>query len=56
VIVDQLDSVAGAEIIAEKILSSIAQPVPFKSGDAKVGASIGIVLFPEDADIAEELL
>ena len=56
IIIDQLDSATGAEIIAEKILSSIAQPIPLKSGDAKVGASIGIAMFPEDADTAEALL
>ncbi len=56
IIIDYLDSAAGAEIIAEKILSSIAQPISLKAGDAKVGASIGIAMFPEDADSAEELL
>jgi diguanylate cyclase (GGDEF)-like protein len=56
IIIDQLESAAGAKIIVEKILSSIAQPIPLKAGDVKVGASIGIAMFPEDADTAEELL
>ncbi len=56
IIIDQLDSAEGAKIIAQKILSSISHPIPLQAGAAKVGASIGIAMFPEDADTAEELL
>lgn len=42
--------------VAEKILQTLAQPLPLEHGIVMVGASIGIALFPDDGETAEELL
>jgi diguanylate cyclase (GGDEF)-like protein len=43
-------------LVAEKILRSVAQPIDFEGKLARVSASIGVSLFPEDADDADTLL
>lgn len=42
--------------IAEKILRAIAEPLHFEGGAVAVSASIGIALFPDDGETADELL
>ena len=44
-----------ARVVAEKILEQILLPISGDSWTAHVGASIGIALYPEDAELAEEL-
>jgi diguanylate cyclase (GGDEF)-like protein len=56
IIIDQLTSAKEAGIVAEKLIAAIAKTIQLKTGSAKVGASIGISLFPSDSDEAEELL
>ncbi|MCD6292264.1 MAG: GGDEF domain-containing protein [Deltaproteobacteria bacterium] len=56
VIMSRLDSTNGAEIIAQKIIYSLAQPIHLKNGNIHIGASLGISLFPSDSDKIEELV
>jgi diguanylate cyclase (GGDEF)-like protein len=45
-----------AERVADKILSAIAEPFPVKDVSLRVTASIGIALFPEHAEDANQLM
>jgi len=56
IIIDRLKSAKDAEIVAEKILSSLATSIQLEAGNVNVGASIGISLFPADSNEAEELV
>lgn len=56
IINDRLKSAKDAEIVAEKIIASLAMPIQLTAGRVNVGASIGISLFPVDSDEAEELV
>ncbi|MCB1887423.1 MAG: diguanylate cyclase [Rhodocyclaceae bacterium] len=40
----------------DRILDEVARPVPLCGEQARVGASIGVALYPEDGDDAESLL
>lgn len=54
-----LMSVAGAEdahVVADKLLASIEQPIPYKGAILQVSASIGMVLFNDEQLDAVELL
>ena len=42
--------------VAEKLLSSIAEPIAFEEGEAKIGASIGIAMYPDHGEDAEAVL
>jgi diguanylate cyclase (GGDEF)-like protein/PAS domain S-box-containing protein len=42
--------------IAQKIISTVGEPVDLKGNSVSVGASIGIAIFPEDAQDSDELL
>jgi diguanylate cyclase (GGDEF)-like protein/PAS domain S-box-containing protein len=42
--------------VAEKILGSLAQPIPVAGNEFRIGASIGISLYPEDATEQDTLL
>jgi predicted signal transduction protein with EAL and GGDEF domain len=42
--------------VAQKILESLAQPFHIDQNEAYVSGSIGIAIFPHDADSAEDLL
>jgi diguanylate cyclase (GGDEF)-like protein len=45
-----------AELVADKILTAIAEPFPIKGLSLRVTASIGIALFPEHARDEEQLM
>jgi len=45
-----------ASLIASKIISSISLPFELEEGVAKVGASVGISTYPQDADDVKKLL
>jgi len=42
--------------VAEKILSTVAEPIPLGGQTFEIGASIGISLYPRDGATADELL
>ncbi|MFC1524428.1 diguanylate cyclase domain-containing protein [Thermodesulfobacteriota bacterium] len=56
IIIGQLESPTGAEVVAEKIIASITSPIQLTAGSGHVGASIGISLFPADSEDAGELV
>ncbi|MFA7428833.1 MAG: diguanylate cyclase [Rhodospirillaceae bacterium] len=45
-----------AEQVANKVLDAVRRPVSWNELDLSVGASIGIALYPDDADTADTLL
>jgi diguanylate cyclase (GGDEF)-like protein len=56
VILAEITRAADAAIVAEKILHSLAEPIPMKGRPIRVSASIGISLFPEDGADCETLV
>lgn len=56
IILNEVSCVDGVQIFAEKILSSLALPFSLKSGDTKIGASIGVAVYPTHGSTWEELL
>jgi len=42
--------------VAEKIVHTLTEPFDLNGQAGKVGASIGIALFPDDAEVAKELV
>ena len=42
--------------VAEKLIQTIEQPIPFEGQDLRVSASIGIALFPQDARDTQTLM
>ena len=42
--------------VAERIITSINQPLVIVNNEFKIGVSIGIAMFPEDANSAEDLI
>ena len=56
VILSQLKSSHSAVLVARKILKRIYEPVMLEGQELFVSSSIGISVFPEDADVLEGLL
>ncbi|MEM9171305.1 MAG: EAL domain-containing protein [Pseudomonadota bacterium] len=56
ILAEAITSPLDAEIVADKIIESLQQPFVLGGHTVKIGASIGISLFPHDASDAEELL
>jgi len=56
VLLTDLETKDAAGLIAEKIISKLAEPMNFDGIKAKVGASIGIAFYPDNADTAEGVL
>ena len=52
----ELDRGEDAAMIAEKVADMIQVPLAIEGGPAKVSCSIGISVYPDDADTAEELI
>lgn len=56
VLVTDLEDVETAEMVASRILQSMERPVNINSHKIKLGASIGISLYPNDGKNGEDLL
>ena len=56
VILPDLEDLAGAELVADKILASLNKRIVFEGHELAAGVSIGIAMFPGDADDPEELM
>jgi diguanylate cyclase (GGDEF)-like protein/PAS domain S-box-containing protein len=56
VVLPNLGDPQGAAAVAEKVLESLARPMPLDGQEIFISASIGISLFPADAKDAEDLL
>jgi diguanylate cyclase (GGDEF)-like protein/PAS domain S-box-containing protein len=51
-----LRDVAGAEIVAQKVLKALSSPYHIESHQLEVGCSIGVSIYPEDGLELDELL
>lgn len=56
VVIPDLALDADCQVVAEKILGALAAPFAVASGAARIGASIGISLYPADAGEGDALL
>ena len=56
VLLEYFEGHAQLSTIAQKILTTLEQPVTLKSNVVSIGASIGIALYPNDASNSDELL
>ena len=56
VLVSNLDHAVSAAPVANKIVESVSQPIMMGTNAATLSPSIGIALFPEDTDDADELM
>ena len=56
VIVSEIDNPEEAEIVARRLLQSLAAPIDIGVTQVYVSASTGIALYPDDAESMEELL
>lgn len=56
VLASELERIEDAAMVAEKIADMVSVPVPLASGPCRIGCSIGISVFPDHADDADELL
>lgn len=52
---DSTDPNAGG-VVADKLVAALSQPFPIDDHEAQVGASIGISVFPQDANTADQLM
>lgn len=56
VLLNGIDRAGDAELVAKKILAGLGQPISLAGQAAKVGASIGISVFPDHGDDTEKLI
>ena len=56
VILAGIKNARGAEVAAKKIIASLSIPMILRAGSGRIGASIGISLFPYDSEDSETLL
>ena len=57
ILLGAVDRVSNAGRVAEKIVEALRRPISLPNGaEVRIGASIGIGVFPEDADDVERLL
>lgn len=55
-ILENLDHAESASVVAQKVLSTVPKPIKVTDGKtARVGASIGISIFPDDGETMDEL-
>jgi len=55
ILMTQLDGQADAIAVAERVIDAVSRPVSIGGHPVCVGASMGLVFFPEDADTSDEL-
>ncbi|HWI41924.1 MAG TPA: GGDEF domain-containing protein, partial [Verrucomicrobiae bacterium] len=56
VILGNVDGERNVSLVAERLLADISAPISTRSGICRVGASIGISMFPEDGADSDTLL
>lgn len=55
-ILNNIGTAENAGHVAQKIIDTLAEPLSLKGIPAKIGGSIGIAIYPQDADSADALL
>ncbi len=56
ILASELERTEDAVMVAEKIADMVSVPIPLASGPCRIGCSIGISVFPDNADDPDELL
>jgi len=56
VLLEELESAAEAEEVAEKIQASLLEPIGFEGHELRVGASIGVGVYPDNAPSIKALM
>jgi diguanylate cyclase (GGDEF)-like protein/PAS domain S-box-containing protein len=56
VILDDIKDTAYPSVVAQKIIDSLSQPIKLKDEIGYIGASVGIAIFPDDAQNKEDLI
>lgn len=56
VILHPLNQEIGPSQVAQKLISALMEPIPFEGHHLKIGASIGIAIFPHDGSHFDELM
>lgn len=56
VLLTDVGDARGAELVARRVIERLAEPFVVQGQEVTVGASIGITLWPDDADEVDELL
>ena len=55
-LVESVDKEEDVPQVAQRLLDTLAQPLPFGADELQIGASVGIALYPRDGTTADELL
>lgn len=55
-ILNHISNAGNAAIVANKIISSLAEPIVINKNTCQIGGSIGISIFPDDSDEIETLV
>ncbi|BBI98371.1 hypothetical protein FGKAn22_00640 [Ferrigenium kumadai] len=55
-VLNNVESTEGAALVARKIIAALAEPLDLKGQRCHVGGSIGISMFPDNADNLEKLI
>jgi diguanylate cyclase (GGDEF)-like protein len=56
ILAGELDRAEDASMVAEKVADMVSVPIAIEGGPAHIGCSIGISVYPDDADDAEALI
>jgi GGDEF domain-containing protein len=56
ILAGELDRAEDVGMVAEKVADMISVPLAIQGGPAKVSCSIGISVFPDDAEGGDELI
>ena len=56
ILLTEVSGVEGAQILAEKVLAAFNEPFSLQQGEARVGASIGIGMFPTHGTTLDQLM
>ena len=56
ILMENLGKEHDAVLVSRKIINALSQPFTFKSEDAFVNSSIGISIYPDDADTVEDIM
>jgi diguanylate cyclase (GGDEF)-like protein len=55
-LLDGIDSVADVHVVVDRVLETMAQPYPLAERTLQLTASIGVALYPDHGEIADQLL
>lgn len=55
IILEELSKISDTEKLAKKIIHLVSQPIPLDQKEVAISASVGISIYPDDADNAQDL-